>query len=389
MSAVVDPSDSSSFPTPIPRARPRPAVSRFDEFGPLELSSAGKLYHPSGRDFYSMAVDTAKYGHAQVHFPVEYRPRVNFRPHIPAPLDFALRAAEVYHLDRELDRAVLHSNDFSDLVRETVGGQPGPAGMFRPERSGHRAAEFASMGRPPVEEAGGTRRQFLLNALRFSAESARFRPPWTVAMVQEAHGVLLSGLGLASRPGELRSKPYSGTDDEGEPIYTTCPPDRIAADLQALLTWIDQMGPTLMPIIPAAVLVQGFHSIRPFPVGNMTVARTLSAFYLTLFGLPNASLVPVADSTSASPELMLRLMLWTEASGSYSELVDYMMDTTLQGYNIAAARWLGGGEGPKRMGEVALRLLARARRASGWFSAQDAAGWIGGQSDRTTLHHLN
>ena len=136
----------------------------------LELATFGKLYHPSGRDFLSMAVDAAKYGHAQVHYPVEYRPRVNFRPYIPAPLDFATRAAEVYHLDRELDRAVLHSNDFSDLVRETVGGQPGPASMFRRENPTLGSPLVSSPPRAIAGLEGGARRQFLLNARRFSAE---------------------------------------------------------------------------------------------------------------------------------------------------------------------------------------------------------------------------
>jgi Fic family protein len=172
-------------------------------------------------------------------------------------------------------------------------------------------------------------------------------------------------------------------------LYHTCPPERIRSELKGLLSWIDRVGPTMMPVIPAVVLLQGLQSIRPFPVGNMAVARTLVTLYLHHHGLPNAELVPVGAAALESPELLLRLLLWTESSGSYTELIDYTLDSTLSAYAAGARRWLSSSSGSGPLEEVALRLLAKARRTPGWFSARDATGWVGGRSGQTVLRHLN
>jgi hypothetical protein len=89
------------------------------------------------------------------------------------------------------------------------------------------------------------------------------------------------------------------------------------------------------------------------------------------------------------PELLGRLILWTETSGSHTELLDYMLDATRRAYEVGATRWLERSDATHELEEVALRLLVRARHASGWFSAQDAVRWVGGRRGPTVLRHLN
>jgi Fic family protein len=137
------------------------------------------------------------------------------------------------------------------------------------------------------------------------------------------------------------------------------------------------------------VLLQGFQSIRPFPVGNLTVGRAMATVYLQSYGLPNAGLAPVAQAVVDSPELLGRLMLWSQASGSYAELVDFLLDRLLIAYRQATNRWLGRPEAGGQLDEIALRLLSRARRSPGWFSAQDAVRWVGRSGGPTVLRHLN
>ncbi|MCI4345303.1 MAG: hypothetical protein L3K07_00890, partial [Thermoplasmata archaeon] len=52
-------------------------------------------------------------------------------------------------------------------------------------------------------------------------------------------------------------------------------------------------------------------------------------------------------------------------------------------------RWLDRQPTSNPLEETALRLLSRARRSPGWFSAQEAASWVGGRSGPTVLRHLN
>ncbi|MCI4366184.1 MAG: Fic family protein [Thermoplasmata archaeon] len=331
-----------------------------------------------------MAASAAKYGHCQPRYPVEYRPKAPFRPWIVAPLDFTARAAALYLWDHELDRAILEPADLAAVLEEELWSQPGPGGIFRAEASAARRPA----ARMPVS-AGPFRRQFLLNALRLARESTRFRPPWNLALVQDVHTTLLRELGVGPEPGALRTTPRSTRDPDGFTLQMNCPPAEIPADMEAVLAWIDRFGPSYHPIVPATVLLQSFHSIRPFPVGSMTTARALAVLYLHFHGLANAELAPFSSADGRDPRLLYRLLLWTESTGSYTELIDHTLDTTLRAYESSVRRWLRPERREGALEEVAVRLLARARRTPGWFSAREAGRWVGGRRGPTVLKHLN
>ena len=334
-----------------------------------------------------MAVGTARFAHCQFRRPVLYRTKSPFRPRISAPLDFSVRAGEVYTLDHELDRAVLGRDDFARLLEEDAVGYPGPGGGF----PGDESSANASAGglKSAAQEAGRIRRLLVHNELRLSEESARFRPPWTAGLLQEAQAELLRGLEGPGHPGELRTEPVVLHDLDGSTTFTACPPDRIVRDLEEVLEWVDQYGATYHPLVPATVLFEALFAIRPFRVGNAAVALTMSVQYLRFGGLRNVELTPVGRAMMASPALTLRLLLWTEASGSYSEFLDYILDSVHHGYAEANLRWVRAADASGRLEEVAIRLLARARREAGWFSAGEARRWVGARSDQTVLRHLN
>jgi Fic family protein len=333
-------------------------------------------------------VNAARFAHCQPRRPVAYRSKSPFRPVVAAPLDFSDRVGQVYTLDHELDRAVLQTSDYAALLEEDSERSPGPGRVFRPDPA---LGSAASVPRPKhgIPPGLAARRRFACNEVRFSMEAARFRPPWTVALFKEAHASLLDGLGTPGTPGELRTEPFLAADTDGVEWFRACPPDQIAADLAAVLDWVDLAGATYHPLIPATVLFQSIYSIRPFPVGNVTLARTMATLYLRLFGLPNVSLTPLARVGYASQELSVRLLLWTEATGSYLELLDHSLDSVLESYAQANSRWLAVPHSPGRLEEAALRVLARARRDPGWFSTREATTWVGARSDQTILRHLN
>ena len=331
-----------------------------------------------------MAVQTARFAHCHVRRPVEYRPKSPFRPLVSAPLDFAVRVGQAYTLDRELDRAVLRVEDYGTILDQAVAAQTGAG---RPSLPGRRTTAY------PVDQAGPEtpvgRRRFALNELRLTTEATRFRPPWTPALLREVHAALFDRIEGDERGGALRGEPYTARSETGAAVFHSAPPDRIVEELDAVLDWIDRFGATYHPLVPATVLFQAIYSIRPFPMGNVSVARTMALLYLRLFGLSNVSLAPVALAASRSSELTVRLLLWTEATGSYAELLDHMADVAVQAYAEANHRWLGPASPTGQLDEVTLRLVARARRDPGWFSTQDAMRWVGARSDQTILRYLN
>ncbi|MCI4336241.1 MAG: Fic family protein [Thermoplasmata archaeon] len=330
-----------------------------------------------------MAVSTARFAHCTTRGPVGYRPKSPFRPAISAPLDFAVRAGQLYTFDHELDRVALSVGDHARLLDEAMEGHPGPGRLFvRPVRSG----AIGSRSRASVSRA---RRQFALNETRLAMEAARFRPPWSVALLQEVHASLLRGLPIDVVPGEVRTGPFQAEDDRDQLVMYGCPPERIHAELQAVLDWVDRFGAMYHPLIPSTVLFQAIYSIRPFPMGNVTTARTMAILYLRYFGLPNVALTPFVQTSGAAPDLLARLLQWTEATGSYTELVDLTLDSLLEAYAQSARRWLDPADPTRRMEEAPRRLLARARRDAGWFSVRDAVRWVGARSDQTILRHLN
>ncbi|MCI4321415.1 MAG: Fic family protein [Thermoplasmata archaeon] len=333
-----------------------------------------------------MAVSAARFGHCHARRPVAYRSRSPFRPLVAAPLDFAVRAARVYTLDHELDRAVLNVEEYAGILLGDLERSPGPGGAFL-SRSGLTGAGARSAA--PVDRRRSPRERFAVNEARLEVESARFRPPWTVALLQDVHASLLSELGAPGTPGDLRTRPLVVNDPDGYEVFTACPPEQIVPDLESVLEWVDRVGATYHPLIPATVLFQSIHGIRPFPVGNVTVGRTVAILYLRLFGLPNVGLTALPRVAQTSRELTSRLLLWTEATGSYQELVDHALDTVLDAYSQANARWLGRPPAAGSLEEAALRLLARARRDPGWFSTRDAMRWVDARSEQTILRHLN
>jgi Fic/DOC family len=335
-----------------------------------------------------MAAVAAKYAHCQVRAPVPYHVHGAFRPDVAAPLDFAPRAAELFALDRELDRAVFGLEEYQQLVVEAVGDLSGPGGWLRSERLAPDRTVDSMAGAVPAS-LGPRRRQFAVNLLRFSQDTAQFRPPWTVPIVREAHRVLLDDIGRPPLAGEWRTEPFIGRGARGEPLYETCPPEQVSTELAALLEWVDRYGPALHPVVPAAVLLQGFRTIRPFPLGNATVGAAIALAHLRESGLPNASLVPMGRTSSESSALLERLSLWTQASGSYSDLIDLHLDRLVTAYLAAIDRWLGPHRTPPGLDEVALRVLSRTRRSPGWFTPEEAARWVGGRGRTTVRRHLN
>jgi Fic family protein len=333
-----------------------------------------------------MAVNAARFAHCHARRPVAYRTRSSFRPAIAAPLDFAVRVGRVYTLDRELDRAVLQPSDYEHLVSEDLDRFPGPGGVFLASRGD--GSPDATRARPDAQ-VRSARERFVRNEVRLSMEAARFRPPWTVSLLQDIHASLLDGLDLPGVAGELRTEPLVTSDPDGFAVSETCPPEKVAAELEEVLGWVDRVGATYHPLIPATVLFQSVYAIRPFPLGNVTVGRTLAVQYLRLFGLPNIGLTSLPRVSEGSRELMGRLLLWTEATGSFQELLDHSLDTVLEAYTESNDRWLGGSGRPDGLEEASLRLLTRARRDPGWFSTRDAMRWVGARSDQTVLRHLN
>ncbi|HZY71179.1 MAG TPA: Fic family protein [Thermoplasmata archaeon] len=325
------------------------------------------------------ARSTDRFAHAVAPLPVEHRCRIPFRPIIEAPSDFPERSFELNRLDRELDRLAFRPPEFLKLL-----GRSNRAGVGIPRELVTPSARRRSPGAAEV-----AKRQLLVNQLELTRDPTVLRMPWSLQTLQRVHEALRRGVGGAGRPGELRTAPYNVNAADGRELYVACPPERIAGDLQALLDWLNRTASVLQPSIAGVVLFHQFQSIRPFGSGNVTVGRALFAEYLRAHGLRNVGLTPFEEPETSQPELYLRLMLWTEYSGSYLELIDFATGGLVHSYEQVLEDVAEHKVAALPLEETSLRLLVRARHEGGWFSVQDAALWVGQRSGQTVLRHLN
>lgn len=338
-----------------------------------------------------MSSSHARFAHAEIHLPVAYRGRFPFRPVIGVPPGFGDRLQEILDLDHELDRAVPTGRDWVDRVYEAFSDDSElPRVLLADLYEGTPAYPRWGAGRARIGPAwDATRRRLAVNHLNVLRVPGLFRKPWRPRLVQDLHGALAAGLDTDGAPGEFRESGYTVRGPDGAEVLRPCPPDRIPSEIHALLEWVNSSAEAYRPMIPAAMILQSMVLLRPFAWGNVTVGRVLAEGYLRLNGLPNSWLAPVGPSVFHEPALLYRLCLWSESSGGYAELLDFLTDAILRAYRTATRRWLSEGSGSLELDEVALRLLARARRLPDWFSAREAASWVGGRNDQTVLRHLN
>ena len=342
---------------------------------------------------------SGKYAHCQFGYPVRHRRKVPFAPDLLVPSGYLAKVKEISHLDHELDRFILSQSDYLELVSQAVASNVHES--VRLEGNPLSAQVVRRLTRDSLRQGGGVRasrvqsqhHQEILNHLLVWRVPGPLHSEWTPMTLHQIHRFLFEQGEVVDAPGEFRggqNVPSEVVTDEGQIIFITAPAGAVEEELTSLCRWLARSGAALFPVVAAAVFFHEFESIHPFNDGNGRVGRTLFHSYLQLYGLRNAHLCMIEQELAGSdPELYYRILGWTDASGSYTELIDYFVDGVLAAYRKANRRLAKRNLLSSQLDETAKRLLIRAKQEREWFTIKQASSWVSGRSTQTIRNHLN
>ena len=328
--------------------------------------------------------------HLQPPYPVRHQAKVPFRPHIRAPPDLTQRLLEIQRLDDELDRHILSARDYFDLASDAYGtnfhystrmeGNPLDLDEVRRiTRESLRSRENLPKQPPQVQE--------IINHV-LAASNPILEGPWSQDRIRALHAALMSNAEPDSGPGQYKTERNPITQG-GDVVFAPARPEDVLAEMESLVTWVNEDAPALHPLVAATVFFHEFESIHPFRDGNGRTGRMLFHGYLRTRGLRNAHLCKFEPYLTGQPELYYRLLSWTDHSDDYRPLLDFFTDAVLRAYREAHEHLKARDLLSSGLDEHAKRLLIQAKAHGGWFSVSEATHWVDSIQDVTVRKHLN
>jgi len=167
------------------------------------------------------------------------------------------------------------------LTSQIEGTQATLADLFDHE------AGFAPSNTDDVEEVSNYLRAFRLVQAELRDPAGL---PLSVRLLCNAHRLLLDGArGKGKQPGELRrSQNWIGGTRPGNAVFVPPPPERVPdllADLERFIHNMEDVSPSLPPLVKTALIHLQFETIHPFLDGNGRIGRLLIAALLEHWGL--------------------------------------------------------------------------------------------------------
>ena len=332
----------------------------------------------------------ARYAHCIHPYPVRHRHKVPFKPTVTVPPSLGGQASHIIALDRRLDRFVLSDPDYFHLVQEAVTSnlhistpiEGNPLSLEQVKR----LTRDSLRGRPPATVDPAQRE--ILNHLAIWFMPGELQLPWDLDSLCRVHASLMTGVDPGAMPGQLRTKPSAVYSDKGEELLITAPPEHIQSELEALLDWVNRESQAMWPVVAAAVFFHEFESIHPFEEGNGRTGRVLFHAYLQNSGLANAYRCQVEAELIRDPEVYYLILGWTDYSGVYTELVDYITEALRRSYIKAVEVYRKKDVTPK-LDPTELAIVRMAKDSPSWFALKTVAKAIPERSEQTIRNRLN
>jgi len=296
-----------------------------------------------------------------------------FRPSVTLASDVFHHGVEALRLDGRLDSAIL-----SPSIHQLILAMARLRNVVSTLKIEGRVVDLAAArvvldtGKPSTQEE---KEILLISRAYGELHSLRQPPELSTDYVRRLHARFFpDGLGLDAGPvGRFKDKPngvYNMT--EGRMVFEATPPERTAAELEALIDWMDDEARMLPPAVAASLFFAEFQAIHPFGDGNGRVGRFLNLVLLRRLGYRNICLVPVDGRFFRTRNRYYEALRTTNAGKNYHVWCRYYSEQLLRAYELAAGR-------------ADLRpLLDRFSRAStrsllewclsgggGWFSRSD------------------
>lgn len=324
--------------------------------------------------------------------PVKHRRKVPFNPDINVTSDFTNRVQRIRELDFELDRFVLTEKDYAELVLDAYSTnihwstkiEGNPLSQAEVRRITRRTLVDGN-----IETDAGPNQE-IINHLLIFLDRELTSHEWTKEFICYLHRLLLMNTQSKAKIGEYR-KGDCIIEEEGEPVFSTCPPSSIEEEMNSLIEWVNRKGPAYDPIVTASTFFHEFESIHPFEDGNGRLGRSLFHIYLIGHGLKKSNLCKIDYELLSHSSLYYNILAYTDESQDYTPLTELFSIAVLHSYENAVSSLTGRDLLSNSMDENSKRLITKAKQRSDWFSIKEAATWldaIGEQTVRTRLNEL-
>jgi len=324
-------------------------------------------------------------------YPVRHKHKEPFSPLLTVPDDYSSRSRKTRLLDIDLDRFILRESDYWELVIDAyssnVHWSTKLEGNPIPEAEVKRITRETFQGKTKEKPIGP--RQEIINHLNRLLFPEEFAFPWDHDHFLKLHKFLLKGTGNSTNSGIYRKDCRAIKDSSGMEIMIPAPPEKIGEEVGFLLDWTN--GPALAydSVAAATVFFHEFESIHPFEDGNGRTGRCLFHLFLQNRDLQNSHLCKVESEILKDDEAYYQLLAYTDESGSYGPLIDFISAAILRSYEKAHETLSKKDLLSSELDEVSKRLLKMAKEHGRWFSVAEAERWVTSVGSQTARNKLN
>jgi Fic family protein len=293
-----------------------------------------------------------------------------FRPSVPWTEDIVRPANEILRLDGRLETRLL-STQLHQVVLG-VARLRNAVSSLRMEGEVvelDRAREVLD-GRTPTSP---TEDGFLRLAKAYGGLARGVVPKLSIRGIVQKHRELFDGVLTSAPAGRLKTEQNaivnSGT---GRPIFLPTPPERVEAELTALLEWYRTDRFHFPGPVAAGLFFAEFQAIHPFGDGNGRIGRYLNSAILQELGLKRISAVPLDLRFFRSSDQYHEMLATTNSGSNYSLWIRYFVKEVEHAYRLAD-RQANLGPVLNRFSRASTRSVLRWVLASdgGWFRRGD------------------
>lgn len=339
-----------------------------------------------------MLIDYDKYRRYHVdEVPVRHKRKDLRKIDVKLTTKYRKALEEIGSMDDQLDRFILSADNFSYLVQKahstnvcsSMTQEGGEISLQDTEMFSNMILASGSY----LRVIGTDEQQETVNNLYAYFMSDMYGEPWTLNTVSLVHERLLKGIGTDRAPGLMRSDGdefYS--KENGRIVFIGAPAIHVPDEMEALLQWLSESP--YVPAITAAVFYHEYESIHPFKEGSGKTGRVLLHALMRELGYRNFDLCMFDDKFLKDGEVYVNLLRYTDRTGDYTPLVEFIIDCMHSAYSEAIGIY-GEKDVLKEIDGNTRILAQRFRDSKGWYSLSDAAGWVSGLSEQSVRNKLN
>jgi len=336
-------------------------------------------------DKYSNKSDYSRF--KPIGYPVRHKRKIPFEPTLSLDLRYREIIRKIRQLDSILDSFVLGSSDYLELIKDAYSDNI----HWSTKIEGNRLTleEVKDMATRFTEgnviENNTGPYQEIMNHLYSFFMKRELTLPWEISTLMSTHYILMNGVNEDVVPGLLRNVEVSVKGSDGTEYFITAPFKNIIEETESLLEWLNNSP--YDELVTATIFFHEFESIHPFKDGNGRTGRTLFQVLLQELGLKNCKLCKFEQEMLSDSQTYYDLMAFTDATGSYSQLVMYVAESLLNAYEKAVEVFQSK-DRLKDMDENTRTIVKKSKTVER-FTFNDALQWIPGMGMKTLRTDLD